>query len=104
MNCIENSIIDIPFLPKLQYGCFGGIGRISVLGQYYTPTTIHEFHEKNLHYQFSKLFYTIKYGPMFKNFLWERVRRPKIEAKYHPDQLVRFMEEHPDWEQKLEEW
>ena len=34
----------------------------------------------------------LKYKKHFMKFLWDRVRRPKIEAKYHPSNLQRLLD------------
>ena len=43
--------------------------------------------------RFIELFYTLKYKKQFRSWLWERVREPKIREKYHPDNLLRMLEE-----------
>lgn len=45
---------------------------------------------KTLH-DFRFLFYSLKYKSCLRNFLWEKIRRPKIEAKYHPDNLQKLL-------------
>jgi hypothetical protein len=53
------------------------------------------------------LFYSLKYKKNLRHFLWERVRRPKIEAKYHPSNLQKMMDElneNDDFTELLENW
>lgn len=48
----------------------------------------------------------LKYRDQFRNWLWERVRRPKIEEEYHPDRLrdaVNLLGEDADIEDLIEE-
>ena len=46
---------------------------------------------KTLH-DFRFLFYSLKYKTVLRNFLWDKIRRPKIEAKYHPDNLQKLLD------------
>ena len=48
----------------------------------------------------------LKYRNQFRNWLWERVRRPRIEEQYHPDKLrdaVNLLGEDADIEDLIEE-
>ena len=45
---------------------------------------------RTLH-DFRFLFYSLKYKSTFRNLLWDKIRRPKIEAKYHPDNLQKLL-------------
>ena len=44
-------------------------------------------------HKFKSLFFTLKYKQKFRDFLWDKVRRPKIEEKYHPSNLQKIMDE-----------
>lgn len=55
--------------------------------------------------RFRELYYSLKYKSQLRNFLWERVRRPKLEMYYHPERLLAFLEENEeDWQDKIESW
>lgn len=41
---------------------------------------------------FKEMFYALKYKQQFRHLLWEKVREPKIRAKYHPDNLAKMLE------------
>jgi hypothetical protein len=43
--------------------------------------------------QFRELFYALKYKKQFRNLLWVRIREPKIRIKYHPNNLMKMLEE-----------
>jgi hypothetical protein len=43
--------------------------------------------------RFREMFYALKYKQCFRRLLWEKVREPKIRAKYHPDNLANMLEE-----------
>jgi hypothetical protein len=58
-------------------------------------------------YHFRSLFYTLKYKDRFRDFLWDKIRRPKIEAKYHPSNLQKLIDElneEDDLTELLESW
>ena len=58
-------------------------------------------------YNFKFLFYSLKYKQKFRDFLWEKIRRPKIESKYHPSNLQKMMDElsdDDDLTELLENW
>jgi hypothetical protein len=70
--------------------------------------SIHQL-DKNLKtlYKFKFLFYTLKYKQQFRYILWEKIRRPKIEAKYHPSNLQKMIDdvnEDDDVAELLEKW
>jgi hypothetical protein len=44
--------------------------------------------------RFRNFFFTLKYKKFFRDLLWVKVREPKIRAKYHPDNLVKMLEQH----------
>lgn len=41
----------------------------------------------------NELFYALKFKNQFRRWLWELIREPKIRAKYHPDNLLKILEE-----------
>jgi hypothetical protein len=45
----------------------------------------------------------LKFKKHFKRWLWERIREPKIIAKFHPSHLTN-LEETDDLEVFLEDW
>jgi hypothetical protein len=52
----------------------------------------------------------LKYKEHFRRWLWERVRRPKIEREFHPDRLIEILNSMKDEENEdefmdvLEKW
>ncbi len=54
--------------------------------------------------KFIELFYTIKCRNRLRNYLWERVRRPKIEAKYNPENLIKLIEGKEHYDDLIEDW
>jgi hypothetical protein len=43
---------------------------------------------------FKEMYYTLKYKQQFRHLLWNKIREPKIRAKYHPANLEKMLEEH----------
>ena len=52
---------------------------------------------------FRNTYYLLKFKKHFKRWLWEKVREPKIMAKFHPSHLD-ALEETDDLEVFLEDW
>ncbi len=51
------------------------------------------------------LYYALKFKSKFRKWLWERVRLPKIQKLYHPDNLMSILtDEEKDLDEVLEEW
>lgn len=49
---------------------------------------------RNVLCRFREIYYTLKFQRKWKHWLWDRVRRPKIEAKYAPSQLQKLLADH----------
>jgi Leucine-rich repeat (LRR) protein len=45
---------------------------------------------------FRELYYAIKFKRKFRRWLWELVREPKISRRFHPNNLVKCIEENDD--------
>jgi hypothetical protein len=55
--------------------------------------------------KFRYLYYSVKYKPQFRKWLWEKVRKPKIEKKYHPKHLEELLtNENADLDDVLHNW
>jgi Leucine-rich repeat (LRR) protein len=50
------------------------------------------------------LHYSLKFKNQFRNWLWEKVRKPKIEQKYHPNNLIQKLNENTDLDTVLINW
>lgn len=53
-------------------------------------------HREDVINRFREIFYALKYKQCFRHLLWEKIREPKIRAKYHPSNLEKMLEEHKD--------
>ena len=54
--------------------------------------------------QFRYLYYSLKFKKRFRDFLWIRIREPKIREKYSHDYLVKNLHEDTDLDELLENW
>ena len=43
--------------------------------------------------RFKFTFYCLKYKRQLREWLWDKVRRPNVERRYHPDNVIRLLEE-----------
>jgi Leucine-rich repeat (LRR) protein len=54
---------------------------------------------------FFHLYYCLKFKRQFRDFLWKKIREPKIIEKYHPSYLLKFLkDENADIETVLNSW
>lgn len=58
----------------------------------------------NTYNSFRHLYYSLKFKNQFRNWLWEKVRKPKIEKKYHPNYLIQNLDENTDLNTVLINW
>lgn len=54
-------------------------------------------------YNFRKTYYEMKYKNKLRNILWNKIRRPKIEAKYSPQNLNNLLQSMED-EENMDEF
>ena len=92
INCYSNDLYGYPTKPN-HVNC--------QIPEYYRISYSKKIYK--ILYNFRFTFYTIKLKSKFKKWLWERVREPKIMAKFHPDHL-NSLKETDDLEEFLEEW
>ena len=43
--------------------------------------------------QFRNLYYSLKFKKQFRKFLWEKIREPKIQKYYSPNNLIELLRE-----------
>ena len=58
----------------------------------------------NILTKFRFLYYCLKFKSHFRNILWERIRKPKIEAKFNPSNLHLLLNKGCDFEEVLDKW
>ena len=49
--------------------------------------------KNNIIIRFKELFYVLKYKKQFRDLLWVHIREPKIRNKYHPNNLIKMLED-----------
>lgn len=56
--------------------------------------------------QFKELYHSLKFKRQFRDWLWIKVRLPRIEKQFHPDNLVEFLYEIDDegLDETLDNW
>lgn len=116
IDCSNNNIIEMKPLPNLEHMCHHVTETFVVSNMSYLYNNpIHDMFSTEINYtngfgclssdefdkfknkliifnKFKFLYYCLKYKNIFKNLLWNKVRRPKIENYYHPHNLIIFLE------------
>jgi Leucine-rich repeat (LRR) protein len=95
--CSNNQLTQLPTLPsKLEFlDCrynlllFDNEKKITNTMEY----IIQMRNKNNIFIRFKELFYAFKYKKQFRDWLWVRIREPKIRNKYHPDNLIKLLED-----------
>jgi hypothetical protein len=54
--------------------------------------------------QFRYLYYSLKFKKRFRDWLWVKIREPKIREKYSHDYLLENLHEDTDLDEFLEKW
>jgi hypothetical protein len=58
----------------------------------------------NILNKFRYLYYSLKFKKRFRDWLWVRIREPKIRERYSYDYLVKNLHENTDLDELLENW
>ena len=101
LDCQDNQLTELPPLNNnLKYlNCFNNnIFNKNIKSTMYGNTNIIQTLRN-----FRNTYYLLKFKKHFKRWLWEKVREPKIMAKFHPSHLD-ALEETDDLEVFLEDW
>jgi hypothetical protein len=96
LYCSFNKIITIPQLNNLKEICISNNPIYKIV--------YNDLNQLKILNRFRYTYYCLRYKYKFMNLLWDKVRRPKIEKMYHPDCLVKFIESHEDWNERIDEW
>jgi len=106
LNCGENEIEYLPPLPeRLSYFCYNNIPLFDVLIHNLNPMNSYPQIKKNVDIlnNCRNMIYAIKFKKQFREWLWLRVREPKIKEKYHYKHLLELDEE-DNLDIFLEDW
>jgi Leucine-rich repeat (LRR) protein len=103
-------ITSVPVLPRLRWFVCETNSIISLPKEindtkydiYNTPTFIRiELNiKKQIINRFRHLYYSLKYKEKFRGILWEKVRLPKIEKKYSPENIAELLKDVDDNDQE----
>lgn len=112
--CYKNRLKFLPRLPTTLKKLYCSHNQLTLLPE--LPLSITElrynnnpliYREDSLHFicianqvieNCKYLFYCLKFKRQFRDWLWERVRRPKIEAQFHPSRIAELLENGVDLE------
>ena len=107
LHCEHNILTSMPTLPEsiTSFGyCFNPIwkNQLRIIHNHSATNndvliTINQINTLN---SFRYLYYFLK----LRNWLWEKVLRPKIEKKYHPTNLIKNLDENTDLDAFLDHW
>lgn len=122
LKCNDTQITYLPYYPKLKHLFCYNINNLICLPIYpnlleihYSNTPIHSYilslgvndTDVMTILRLRNTYYYKKYGYRFRDYLWDKVRRPKAEEKYHPNNLLKLLEscgEEDDLDEILSKW
>jgi Leucine-rich repeat (LRR) protein len=115
LDCSYNQLTSIPLLKNLQVlSCdYNQLTSIPVLNNlkkiysynnpihYIVGNDIKKLKKLN---RLCELFYMIKCKKRLRNFYYENVLRPRMERKYHPENLIVLIEGNDEYEDIIDTW
>lgn len=131
LNCYRNELIQLPRLnlSLRKLFCFANeltslpelnpsLHRLSCIDNLLPPILNYDgFLGENKRHElnhiirvlnhFKELFWCLKYKQKFRDWLWKKIRLPKIEKEYHPDKLRELlceMDENEELDHVLSTW
>ena len=95
LDCSHNKLT---WLPPLN-------NKLQILDCFKNNIYLNDLYNKKISIlrNFRNTYYLLKFKKHFKRWLWEKVREPKIMAKFHPSHLT-ILEETDDLEVFLDDW
>jgi len=98
LDCSLNQLTELPVLNNKLAQLYCSYNKIYNIKFSYSNENIIQI-LRNFRYTY----YLLKFKKHFKRWLWEKVREPKIMAKFHPSHLDELLET-DDLEVFLEDW
>lgn len=96
VHCQHNQITQLPYLNStVALMCKHNPLPFHLLnGKVYTEDHVYKFNRK-IHCleRFKELFWAFKWRKQFRDWLWLKVRLPRIKIEYHPDQFLNSISE-----------
>lgn len=111
--CYSNRLFDLPILPNSViyiYTTHNNLPReLSIRDIYINDEFRREFNDQILIARFKFKRMCLKYKKQFRDWLWVRIRLPKIQQQYHHNNLTELLngiDEHDEegFHKALEEW
>ena len=96
LDCCSNQLTSLPFLPP-NLSIFMYMENPIHDDIMYLNKNHHHHHNHNIIqiarslYNFKHLFYSLKFKNKFRDWLWVKVREPKIQEYYSPANLVKLL-------------
>jgi len=108
LYCSNNELTSLPLLNENLYLCHYKYNPIYEIMDYCIMYNIDNIDMLKIRIQilnrFRYTYYSLKFKSRFRKWLWERIRRPKIERHFHPDYLLEHLHEDTDLDTVLENW
>ena len=103
--CYNNYIDRLPYFNNTLRGFYDYNNPINQIIE--ASSNLHDLNEKKrivkILHKFRYLYYSLKFKKQFRDWLWIRIREPKIKEKYSCENLLKLLE-NKDLEQVLETW
>jgi Leucine-rich repeat (LRR) protein len=115
LYCMKNKITHLSTMPNIKFiGCANnkilhinasnGLKKIDCLNNPIYDIIGNDIEKLRKLTKFRNFYFSLKYKQQIVNWLWELVRKPRIEKMYHPTNLLKFMNENDNWEDEIENW
>jgi Leucine-rich repeat (LRR) protein len=103
LSCSNNHLASLPQLPvTLEFGNFRGNPIYSILQTNSSIAAINT--QLQVLHMFRFTFYSLKCKKRLRDFLWLKVREPKIKAQFNPQHLLERMTEDTNLDEFINEW
>lgn len=95
LYCNHNKLTSLPDLPVSlrDLNCSYNNFPDWLADNTYTENSVYLIHKIQALKRFKWLYYLLKFKKQLRDWLWVRVREPKIRDKYHPNNLMKILEE-----------
>ena len=101
LYCYYNRLTSLHLNEKIILLCCSNNPIYEIINSYNTPVIKQKLRVLN---QFRYLYYSLKFKKRFRDWLWIRIREPKIREKYSHDYLVANLHEDTDLDDLLKNW
>lgn len=104
LSCQNNPLECLPILPTelLELHCYNNL-YIDLLNPFIYNFSKIRIHYKKL-YKFRHFYYSLRFKRQFRDWLYMKVREPRIIKQFHPQYLLDNLTEKDDLELVLTNW